>query len=601
MSLMSVSTAGGGRHLSGQEKSANLARNLRALEPEDAEDLLKKIYISVTEALRRLSTQVKVLLDIASSLADTPEGEGVKSPTMRSPLGSPQTGQAPSPGVEIQEELHKALDVTHLLAQGVDIANDKIVKVLKVRTEQATDLPLDMFLRYFTLNLYFANECEAISGRSGTSLKNVVNSHIKEFVQRHQNAAMQTLAQGMEADRWVAKDFNEKLTRQLGEILECSTHDAESWGNGSKLWVPAMELLKLKLEEEAAAEKDKERSSSEKEKARPAVIESEKFILPNSALLCMQGLEGFLHLIAGIPSMATDIATSLIAYLQLFNSRCTQLILGAGATKTAGLRNITTKHLSLASRALGLIATLIPHIREFVRRHAGSGAGTSALMGEFDKIRRLLQEHQSNIHQKLVEMMNGRATVHSKGMKAIEWHKDGASARTHGYMETLVKETSTLYKVLTKHLPDSTTQSIMFPVFSGYKEQLGSAFKDADAKNKAGQQSMLRDIALFKSTLGSIEGFGDAGEYLTNIVNSKEVAAEAEASAVDAAKDATLGDKAKQDNANGEDEGKTDKAEDEDAATKDEKTESGEEEKPPEPPAKDNVAVNGKTDSVRSM
>ncbi|OAR04465.1 hypothetical protein LLEC1_04422 [Akanthomyces lecanii] len=595
MSLMSVSTASGGRHLSSQEKSANLARNLRALEAEDAEELLKKIYVSVTETLRRVSTQVKVLLDIASSLADTSDGDATKSPTVRSPLGSPRPDrQAAFPGFEIQEELHKALDVTNLLAQGVDIANDKIVKVLKVRSEQATGLPLDMFLRYFTLNLYFANECEAISGRSGTPLKNVVNSHIKEFVQGHQNAEMQTLAQGMEADKWVAKDFNEKLTSQLGEILESSTHDAESWGNGNKLWVPAMELLKLKLEEESA-EKEKEKSGGEREKARPAVIESEKFILPNSAILCMQGLEHFLHLIAGIPSMTTDVASSLIAYLQLFNSRCTQLILGAGATRTAGLKNITTKHLALASQALSLIATLIPHVREFVRRHAGSGAGASGLMGEFDKIRRLLQEHQSNIHQKLVEIMNGRATLHSKGMKTIQWHKDDEETRPHAYMETLVKETTTLHKVLTKHLPESAIQAIMVPVFSGYKEQLGSGFKDADAKNKAGQQSMLRDIELFKSTLGTLDGFGDAGELLTDIVKGKEIAAEAVAPSAESAKETKQEEGGKQDKADSKDEEKADNAGDQDAGTKDEKTESSEEE-PPEPPAKDDADTNSKKD-----
>ncbi|ATY60690.1 Vps54-like protein [Cordyceps militaris] len=587
MSLMSVSTAGGGRHLSSQEKSANLARNLRALEPEDAEDLLKKMYVGVTETLRRLYTQVKVLLDIASSLADTTGGDGIKSPTVRSPLGSPRPVKAPFPGLEIQEEMHRALDVTNLLAQGVDIANDKIVKVLKVRTEQATGLSLDMFLRYFTLNLYFANECEAISGRSGTPLKNVVNSHIKEFVQRHQNAAMQTLAQGMEADRWVAKDFNEKLTRQLGEILECSTHDAEAWGNGNKLWVPAIELLRLKLEEESA-EKEKEKSSGERERARPAVIESEKFILPNSAILCIQGLEHFLHLIAGIPSMTTDIAASLIAYLQLFNSRCTQLILGAGATKTAGLRNITTKHLSLASQALSLMATLMPHIREFVRRHAGTSAGTSVLMGEFDKIRRLLQEHQSNIHQKLVEIMNGRAILHSKGMKTIQWHKDDEGASAHAYMETLVRETVTLHKVLTKHLPENVIQAIMVPVFSGYKEVLGSAFRDAEAKNKAGQQSMLRDVELFKSTLGGLDEFGDVGEYLTNIVKSKEVAPEK--APEEPRQDTKLEDKAKQDKADdGKDE---DKKMEKNIVTKDEKTVSSEEDGP-EPRAKNDVDVNG--------
>ncbi|TQS31916.1 hypothetical protein Golomagni_07788, partial [Golovinomyces magnicellulatus] len=60
VSMMSVSTAGGSRSLSSQEKSTNLARNLRALDAEDAEELLMKIYVGITETLRRVSTQIKV-------------------------------------------------------------------------------------------------------------------------------------------------------------------------------------------------------------------------------------------------------------------------------------------------------------------------------------------------------------------------------------------------------------------------------------------------------------------------------------------------------------------------------------------------------------
>lgn len=483
MSMMSASTASGGRGMSGQQKSANLARNLRALDAEDAEDLLVTIYVSVAETLRRLSTQVKVLLDIATTLTDPSPRDGFKSPPVRSPVTSPRPDRhASSPAMELQEELHKALDVANLLAQGVDVVNDKVVKVLKVRTDQATSLPLDLFLRYFTLNLYFANECEAISGRSGTSLKNVVNGHIKDFVQRNRDSEMQKLAQGMEADQWNAQDFNDKCSKILDRILECSTKDAEAWASGGNLSTSAMEMTKAKLESETA-----ETNGTEKEKARSAVIDSEKFLLPKSAILCMEGLENFLHLISGIPSMTTDVASSLISYLQLFNSRCTQLILGAGATRSAGLKNITTKHLALASQALSFTATLIPHIREFVRRHAGSGPAVSSLMGEFDKVRRLLQEHQDSIHQKLVEIMSGRAAIHSKSMKTISWDADKSDG-AHAYMETLCKETTTLHRVLTKHLPESSIQVIMVPVFSSYKDQLGAALRDAEPKTEAGQQ-----------------------------------------------------------------------------------------------------------------
>ncbi|KAG6223520.1 hypothetical protein E4U34_000818 [Claviceps purpurea] len=530
-SMLSVSTTSGSRRLTSQEKSANLARSLRALGPEDAEELLVKVYIGVTETLRRLTTQVKVLLDIASSLSSTPSSapdEALKSPPPRSPVTSPRFERSSmnllaGADMELQEELHKSLDMNSLLTQAVDIANDKIVKILRVRAEQATNLPLGFFLRYFTLNLYFANECEAISGRSGTSLKNVVNGHIKEFVQRNRDAEMQKLAQGMEADQWNAKDFSENDSQLLGMILSSATQDSTVWTENNKIWIPYRDLEKLATESSAAEPAEPaEPNGTSKDKTRSAVIETEKFMLPNSAILCLNGMGNFLSLIASIPSMTTDVASSLIAYLQLFNSRCTQLILGAGATRSAGLKNITTKHLALASQGLSFTATLVPHVREFVRGHAGSSAGVSNLMGEFDKIRRLLQEHQSSIYQKLVDIMNGRAALHAKSMRTIDWDTSNTDS-VHSYMEILAKETTTLHRVLTKNLPETCIQTIMTPVFARYKEQLGAPFREATPKTEAGQQSMLRDVEFFSTKLGKIEGFGDAGDFLADIVKAKEV------------------------------------------------------------------------------
>lgn len=523
MTINSTSTASVSR-LSQQEKSSILARNLRALDYQDAEDLYQKIYISVTETLRRLTTQVKVLFDVASSMGQTPESDfasGLRSPP---PLKSPPLNSA---NRELQEDIHLTMDMANLLGQAVDIAQEKIVKVLRVRAEQSTHLPLVWFLRYFTLNLYFANECESISGRSGTSLKTVVNTQIKDFIQYHGDSEKQSLAQGMDIDQWSAKDFAEKDTVLLERILESSTKDAEAWSVGKDIWSP--------FTEPAAATNGRPRSESNggapKEKTRSAIIEGESFILPNSAILCLEGMSHFLHLTAGIPSMAPDISASLIAYLQLFNSRCTQLILGAGATRSAGLKNITTKHLALASQAFAFVSTLIPHVREFVRRHAGSGpnvnnASVSSLMGEFDKVKRLYQEHQNSLYDKLVEIMSGRAAAHTKTMKAVDWNKglpDDGQIGVNAYVETLAKETVTLHRVLTKHLPEDTVRLIMAPVFNSYKAQLGKALQGLEVKEENGVKRMASDINYLITRLSKIEGFGDTGEYLLNIVNSKKV------------------------------------------------------------------------------
>ncbi|KAH9904681.1 putative GARP complex component [Xylariomycetidae sp. FL2044] len=514
-SMMSASTVSSKR-LTQQEKSSVLARNLRALDEGDAEELFIKVYTSVTETLRRLSTQVKVLFDAASSMGDMSiTDSGLMSP----PLKSPPLNSA---NRELQEDIHLTMDMPNLLGQAVDVSQDKIVKILRVRSDQSTHLPLVLFLRYFTLNLYFANECEAISGRSGTSLKNIVNSHIKDFIQHHGDSENQKLAQGMEFDKWSAKDFAEEHTVLLDRILESSTQDNSVWSEGSNIWMQHSEA-------DGSATNGRARSESNgatKEKTRSAMIEGEGFILPHSAILCLEGMSHFLHLITGIPSMAPDISTSLIAYLQLFNSRCTQLILGAGAIATAGLKRITARHLALASQALAFISTLIPHVREFVRRQAGSGSSVNnsavaGLMGEFDKVKRLFQEHQNNIYDKLVEIMSGRASAHAKTMKALAWDKD-SDAKVNVYMETLVNETLILHRALTKHLPEGTVRLIMTPVFENYKSQLGKALEGLTPQTGSAITRMESDIGYLASQLGKIDGFGDVGDHLLSIVKSKK-------------------------------------------------------------------------------
>jgi vacuolar protein sorting-associated protein 54 len=355
-SVMSVSTMSGGPGRSNQEKSSILARNIRALDAEDAEDLFAKIYVGVAETLRRVTTQAKVLLDIASAVGNPAAVSGTKSPAVRSPITSPNpVGKQDTSMFEIQEEMHVALDLPNLLGHAVDVSHDKINKILRVRSEQTTGLPLTHFLRYFTLNLFFANECEAVSGRSGTSLKTVVNGHIKDFVKVHGDREIQTLAQGMGADNWAVKDFTAKDTETLNEILQCSTRDPASWAEASKIWIP----LSVEGSEEVNGTSDMaETNGIAKDKLRGATIDEETFLLPYSAILCLEGTSHFLHLMGGIPSMTPDVATSLVSYLQMFDSRCRQLILGAGATRSAGLKNITTRHLALTSQALSFIATI---------------------------------------------------------------------------------------------------------------------------------------------------------------------------------------------------------------------------------------------------
>jgi vacuolar protein sorting-associated protein 54 len=521
-STMSASTQGG-RHLTQQERSSLLARNLRALDAENAETMLKTIYSNVGEALRRLGTQVKVLLDLTS---------GIKSPRASARVGSPlsppmvnmdsyvngSTGNLRFRAAVPSEDLQQALDMSSILGQAVDIAQTQITKVLKVRTEQSTHLPLPDFVRYFYLNKLFADECEAVSGRGGTSLKTVVNTHIKDFVSQFGNNERQILVQGMDADRWDAKDFTDSDNQALSRVLEASTRDVEAWAKASQLWPDAQNAVNGTKQPSVEGANG---ISASKDKVRSASIDEQDYLLPESAITVLRGIQSFEQLITGIPSMTSEVTSALLEYLKLFNSRSSQLILGAGATRSAGLKNITTKHLALASQALSFVAALIPHVREFIRRHSHSSGN---LMMEFDKVKRLYQEHQAGINDKLVDIMSGRAGTHVNAMRNVDWDTTLNGQVASPYMETLVKETTTVHRVLSKHLPDMTVRMIMDVVFSSYREQWGKGFAEVEVKTAAGKQRMLRDVEFFRSRTSKLEGAGPLGDFLVQLVENKPVA-----------------------------------------------------------------------------
>ncbi|PCH08081.1 Vacuolar protein sorting-associated protein 54 [Penicillium occitanis (nom. inval.)] len=518
-SVMSASTHGG-RQLSSQEKSSILARNLRALDADSAYDMLKQIYTGVSESLRRLGVQVKVLLDITSGLGAQPSPSVGRS-SSRSP--DPQNARGPrSQGsaaevAAVQEEILQVLDMSSLLGQAVDIVQSQVVKVLKVRSEQTSHLPIEDFLRYFSLNRLFADECEAISGRSGTSLKTVVDNQIRDFIVRFSDNQRHNIVEVMDADKWDARDFGDAENAVLDRILRASTADVNLWLQVSKIWQPAEESHSPTVKTENGTAVNG--SAKEKEKVRHASFDEQRYVLPESAVTIMKSIEEFEYLMANLPSMTQDIGSNLVECLKLFNSRSSQLILGAGATRSAGLKNINTKHLALSSQALSFIVALIPYVREFARRQSPS----SQLIGEFDKVKRLCQEHQNGIHEKLVDIMSGRSTSHVNSMKKIDWDAERDPKAVNTYMETLTKETATLHRVLVRHFPEMTVVMIMEPVFKSYRDQWTKAFQEISVKTESGRQRMLSDVEYFKSKMGKIDGSGDLGDTLIQVVNAKTI------------------------------------------------------------------------------
>ena len=116
----------------------------------------------------------------------------------------------------------------------------------------------------------------------------------------------------------------------------------------------------------------------------------------------------------------------------------------------AFVSHVLIEPIALASQSLTVMISLIPYIRETFRRHLNSKQ--AVMLVEFDKLKRDYQEHQNEIHAKLIAIMGERLTAHCKSLQEVRWDIPPPQQGPNAYVEQLVKETVTLHKVLSKYL-----------------------------------------------------------------------------------------------------------------------------------------------------
>uniref|UniRef100_A0A182MPA5 Vacuolar protein sorting-associated protein 54 n=1 Tax=Anopheles culicifacies TaxID=139723 RepID=A0A182MPA5_9DIPT len=103
-------------------------------------------------------------------------------------------------------------------------------------------------------------------------------------------------------------------------------------------------------------------------------VEGEPFALVGAALLLVQIVSEYCRCASQLPVIAPQLGRNVVDLLRMFNSRCCQLVLGAGALHVAGLKTITSSNLALVSRALELVLWLLPHVKRHFRSLDSSSA-----------------------------------------------------------------------------------------------------------------------------------------------------------------------------------------------------------------------------------
>ncbi|PCH37766.1 Vps54-domain-containing protein [Wolfiporia cocos MD-104 SS10] len=391
-----------------KSSGSNLVNELRSMDYSAFMELARMMYSSLLRCILGLHRQSAVIVEVL---------ENVRSPKAAVDITA------------LQEEL------SGILSSAAELAHARASKVIALRAEQHAALDLQRFSGLFNESWNFVIESEKICRRMIVGLRGTIVSQAKSFLQTFHQGQVTQSAKLVEDEQWNAAEVAPSVQHIVDMLVDASISDPpELLLDRTALLsaspaspVPASPLLspnnvppphRPSSPLPSPAFPQNQRQTPRRSATGPSKhlrIEDRSYFAVSATLEVLVLLADYLKIIMNLEMLTTETMSRVIELLKAFNSRTCQVVLGAGAMRSAGLKNITARHLALASQSLSIIISLIPYVRETFRRHLSQKQ--AVMLVEFDKLKRDYQEHQNEIHAKLIAIMGDRLSAHIKSLQ----------------------------------------------------------------------------------------------------------------------------------------------------------------------------------------
>ncbi|KAH3666583.1 hypothetical protein OGAPHI_003439 [Ogataea philodendri] len=459
----------------------NLGNSVKVMTPREFEDMLLRTFSQLSEALRRLTTHRRILLE----------------------MGLDSMSAIDSNIFQKQPDLALDLDLTKSISESIDMVQRRMSKIIGVRDVQNSSVTLEYFLRFFDISAMFHVECELISsGTSKTSaLQDVMAAQFSKFNVQYQKTTLKIMTQLIEKEMWKECSIPSHIQDLLNQIVESASDDfsGADW---------------LSFHSKISPVSKTDTSANDISERKTLTIEGQSMILPEVISEVLVMIKNY-EIIKLKFNSSND--TYIVDFLKLLNLKTHQAVLGAQATKTAGLKHITPKYLAVASQFVNFLALLTPYLKAFFKKHSKAQIFNE---GEFDRIIGIFRDHQYEIFDKLITLMTDRMHVHSREIKLVNWSQPLPHQQAHKYMEILVKETLTIARVLQRYLPESQYTDVLSRIFEGYEQSFVDCYQNLAFRDAIEKAVVMRDIDYFREKLGEVTGYNNSGQRIWDCVNA---------------------------------------------------------------------------------
>lgn len=263
-----------------------------------------------------------------------------------------------------------------LLASVCDYCHERLASLVSTQSDKQS-ITANQIMELSDIVENFTDLCEKICGRQSPALKAAFKIQAGNYVHKFHSSRKNKLTLLLDAERWKTADVPAEFQLLVdkiasGEPLK-SIPSSPVEDNNKKLLNRVANSLK---------------------------IGNQEYVTVGTVLILIRLVSEYCVCAYDLPILAVVVGRNLAELLRTFNSRSCQLVLGAGALRTAGLKTITSTNLALTSRALQLVLWLIPHVR------AHFTSISNDMISSLDAVERDIGNHIQQLENKILSIMN---------------------------------------------------------------------------------------------------------------------------------------------------------------------------------------------------
>uniref|UniRef100_K3WKA6 Vacuolar protein sorting-associated protein 54 n=1 Tax=Globisporangium ultimum (strain ATCC 200006 / CBS 805.95 / DAOM BR144) TaxID=431595 RepID=K3WKA6_GLOUD len=378
-------------------------------------------------------------------------------------------------------------EIDEVIRKTCEFSQRSVSNLFAVRKEVQAVYTMPQLRLLYDTTMDFVVNVEKLTGKTDYTLRGALFSQLKLFLEKYHQAQMAKLVSTLDHELWKNTEISVTRHKALEDL---------SSGRG----------VSLTLSD------DREVAGETAAPFKAVSICGKSFRIVWSVLLMLEIVMNYMSCAANFPVLATDVLQRSIEIFRLFNSRTTQLVLGAGAMQIARLKSISARHLALASQSLDLAMTLIPHIKAALAAHFTDRQ--KLLLDEFDRVLRDYAEHNEKIFSKFTNIVEDQIMKRFLENVAAEVNYDASSLSIPtNPMKGITQSTLKLHAVLHPVLSPPQMKDVMSRVFDMFTQKLPECFRQVQPKTPTGKTRVMEDIAAFVESfkeVNAVEFNGDA-------------------------------------------------------------------------------------------